>query len=168
MINLNEHKFEDIIERNKSRIFRICSSYAVSPIEPQDLFQEVVVQIWKSILTFQGRSDISTWVYRIALNVCINSNKKLKSKQFKTVQLDSIEFIPSEGEMSKPDQERLDALQSCLSKMNGIEKSIVVLFLEDLPYKEIAEITGLTANHIAVKMKRIKKSLLKCITSKNY
>lgn len=158
--------FEQLLDNNKGKIYRICKIYAVSPLEPQDLFQEVIYAIWKSIPTFNGNSSIDTWIYRITLNVCLRSKQKSDKKYFKTVQLDSIQFVPVEITNENNQQEKYNALTSCISKLNKENKSIIILYLEELKYKEIAEITGLTENHIAVKMKRIKKILLDCITNK--
>ncbi|MEB2779704.1 sigma-70 family RNA polymerase sigma factor [Algoriphagus sp. C2-6-M1] len=158
--------FEQIIEENKGKIYRICKIYSVSPLEPQDLFQEVLYAIWKSILTFKGNSNINTWIYRITLNVCLRSKQKLEEKNFKTVRLESIQFVPVEIPLDTTQQEKHNALTSCISSLNENDKSIIILYLEELKYKEIAEITGMTENHIAVKMKRIKKTLLNCITNK--
>jgi RNA polymerase sigma-70 factor (ECF subfamily) len=158
--------FEQLPENNKGKINRICKVYAVSPLEPQDLFQEVIFAIWKSIPTFKGNSSIDTWMYRVTLNVCIRSKQKSEKKYTKTLQLESIQFIPVEIPVVNNQQDKYDALTSCISKLNKENKSIIILYLEELKYKEIAEITGLTENHIAVKIKRIKKLLLNCITNK--
>lgn len=166
MQNQVEQTFEQILEDNKDKIYRICRIYAVSPIEPQDLFQEVVYQIWKSFSTFKAKSGISTWIYKIALNVCHRSKMKLKKNNDKTVRLESIQFVPAESTPDISQQEKYQALHDCISSLNEIDQSIVILYLEELPYKEIATITGLTENHVAVKMKRIKKMLFGCITSK--
>jgi RNA polymerase sigma-70 factor (ECF subfamily) len=161
-----DRTFEQILEENKDKIFRICRIYAVSPIEPQDLFQEVVFQIWKSFSTFKGKSDISTWIYRIALNVCINSKKKLGKNNSKMIRLESIQFVPAADTPDSSQQEKYLALHGCISTLNEIDQSIVILYLEEQPYKEIALVTGLSENHVAVKMKRIRKVLLDCISSK--
>ena len=166
MQNQLEQSFIQIIEDNKDKIYRISKIYAVTPIEPQDLFQEVVIQVWKSLSTFKGKSSINTWIYKVALNVCYSSKMKLEKNNNNTVRLESIHFALSENTPDKIQKEKYQNLQACISTLNVIDKSIVILYLEELPYKEIAAITGLTENHIAVKMKRIRKTLLKCITYK--
>ena len=158
--------FEQTIEENKYKIYRICKIYAVSPIEPQDLFQEVVFQIWKSYSTFKGHSNIGTWVYKIALNVCIRSKMKLQKRNTSMIRLESITFLPLKDDIDEDEHEKFQYLHECISVLNESDKSIVVLYLEDLPYKEIAIILGLTENNIAVKMKRIRKRLFECITPK--
>lgn len=166
MKNQEEPVFIQILEDNKDRIYRICRIYASSPMEPQDLFQEVVYQVWKSFSTFKGKSNISTWIYKIALNVCARSKMQLEKKNHKTIRLESIQFLPTPATSDKNQQERYKALHDCISSLNESDKSIVILYLDELPYKEIGEITGLTENHIAVKMKRIRQLLFDCITPK--
>lgn len=166
MQNQTGQDFSEILEKNKHKIYRICKIYAVSPIEPQDLFQEVVIQIWKSLPSFNGHSSISTWVYKVAINVCYTSKTRLEKRDNITVRLDSIKFLSAETTPDPDKQEKYQALRECISSLKEADKSMVILSLEELPYKEIAEITGLTENHIAVKMKRIRKLLLKCITQK--
>lgn len=158
--------FEQILEENKDRIYRICRVYAVSPLEPEDLFQEVIYQTWKAFSTFEGKSKVSTWIYRIALNVCLNSKKKIERKNGKLVRLESIQFEPISSVPDSNQQEKYKALHDCIASLNESDQSIVILSLEELPYKKIAKITGLTENHIAVKMKRVRKILLNCISTK--
>ncbi|OUS00972.1 RNA polymerase [Flavobacteriales bacterium 33_180_T64] len=161
-----EIDFEEILEKNKHKIYRICKVYAVYPIEPQDLFQEVVFQIWKSYSTFKGTAHISTWIYKISLNVCLRSKIKFDKKNSKMVRLESIQFLTPKHIPDESEQEKYQFLRDCISSLNEGDKSIVILYLEDLSYKEIASITGLSENHIAVKMKRIRKKLFDCITPK--
>ena len=166
MQNTEQPPFEKIINDNKDRIFRICRIYSISPIEPEDLFQEVIFHIWQAFSTFRGKSEISTWVYRIALNVCIRYKNTLERKSGRTITLEAIQFEPASILPDIVQQEKYKALYNCIGLLKNTDQSIVILSLEELPYSEISKITGLTENHIAVKMKRIRKSLLNCITSK--
>lgn len=165
MQHLTEDAFEKLLTKNTPSIYRICRIYAQTPIEPQDLFQEVVYQIWKSYGSFKGNSNISTWIYKIALNVCFRSKKKFQKSNEKTLRFEAIQFIPVATD-DETQHHNYKALYDCISKLNEADRSIVILYLEELPYKEIALITGLTENHIAVKMKRIRKLLLDCLTPK--
>ena len=162
----SEHDFEQLLEANKEKIYRICRIYAIAPLEPQDLFQEVIFQVWKSFSSFKGKSSVSTWIYRIALNVCHRAKTKLGKEHNKLVRMESIHFLPQESDIDEHSQERYQALHSCISSLNDADKSIIVLHLEELPYKEIASITGLSENYVAVKMTRIRKLLFDCITHK--
>ena len=166
MNNSADPTFEQVIEDNKASIYRICKVYATTPIEPEDLFQDVTIHIWKAFSNFDGRSKISTWIYRIALNVCMRNKNRLENTNRKMIRLDAIQFQVPDVIPDLSMQEKYDALYDCIRSLNEIDQSIAVLILDELPYKEIADITGLTENHIAVKRKRMKKMLLKCITSK--
>jgi RNA polymerase sigma-70 factor (ECF subfamily) len=166
MRNKSESNFEQILEDNKHKIYRVCKIYSVAPLEPQDLFQEVVFQIWKSLDNFKYKSSIDTWVYKIALNVCLRSKIKFDKSNNKTERFESIHFTPVEQEIDAAEQEKFQYLKECIATLNESDTSILVLYLDELSYKQIAEIIGLSENHIAVKMKRIRKKLFECIRPK--
>jgi RNA polymerase sigma factor (sigma-70 family) len=161
-----EINFEQILKRNKHKIYRICRIYAVDPIEPQDLFQEVVFQILKSLDSFKGKSSIDTWVYKIAINVCLRSKLKLDQSNHQIEKFKSIHFVAMKEKVDAFEQEKFQYLKECIATLNETDTSLIVLYLDDLPYKEIAIIIGLSENHIAVKMKRIRKKLFECIMPK--
>ncbi len=162
----SQDTFDQLLKENKYKIYRICKIYAAAPIEPQDLFQEVVFQIWKSLPNFKGKSSIDTWVYRIALNVCLRSKMKLDKSNQKTSRFDAIHFTTVTETVDPFEEEKFKYLKECIETLNESDTSIIVLYLDELSYKGIAEITGLSENHIAVKMKRIRKKLFNCITPK--
>ncbi|PQB06809.1 RNA polymerase [Polaribacter filamentus] len=166
MQNNLEVDFDQILKKNKHKIFRLCRIYAVAPIEPQDLFQEVVFQIWKSLDNFKGKSAIDTWVYKVAINVCLRSKMKFDKSNNKTERFDSIHFTPLEKEVNASELEKFEYLKECIATLNESDTPLIVLYLDDLSYKEISLITGLSENHIAVKMKRIRKKLFECINPK--
>ena len=158
-----ENQFLEVLEENKDRIYRLCSIYAPSSDDAKDLFQDVVLNIWKSLANFREDSDLNTWIYRIALNVCLRARSKTKKKQDIILKLDSVVFKKAEQYEPPDNSEQLEALKRCIRTLNDSDKSIILLHLEEMPYKKISEITGLTENHIAVKMKRIKAKLFTCI-----
>jgi len=162
----SQTNFEQLLKENKHKIYRICKIYATVPIEPKDLFQEVIFQIWKSLPSFKERSSIDTWVYRIALNVCLRSKMKLDKSNQKTTKFDAIHFTPITEKIDHFEEEKFKYLKECIETLNESDTSIIVLYLDGLSYKVISEITGLSENHIAVKMKRIRKKLFNCITPK--
>ena len=160
-----KEKFEDVITKNKDSIYRICKIYASEPYEPMDLFQEVTFQAWKSYERFRGDSNVSTWIYRVALNVCMQVKNKYDKVNQLTSKLDAIQLVMHE-EKDTLQLERFAMLKTCIEQLNESDQSIIVLYLEDLPYREIATVTGLSENHVAVKMKRIKAKLTQCMTQK--
>lgn len=152
------------LEENQDKLYRLCSIYSDNNEDSKDLFQEVLVQIWKSMSSFKGKSSIGTWMFRIALNVCLRFKSKYTKNQNRFIRLDSMTIcnIGSEVEDENSD-EKLIALKKCVKKLNDGDKAIVTLYLEGLAYREISDILGLSENHIAVKIKRIKSKLFNCI-----
>ena len=158
--------FLTIVEANKDRMFRICRSYSIVADDAKDLFQEVLLNLWKSLPSFKHQSDIDTWVYRITINVCLRAKQFSDKKQKHFVRLESVNFENMEDAIPQNENEKLFLkLSECVKKLEGTDKSIILLHLEELPYKEIAHIFGLSENHVAVKIKRIKSKLLICLKS---
>jgi RNA polymerase sigma-70 factor (ECF subfamily) len=124
----------------------------------RDLFQEILVQLWKSYPSFRYESKFSTWMYRVALNTAITSFKKDKRQPDKSgISYENLQL--AEELYDTRTEEQIRVLNQAVSQLTGIEKSIILLFLEDKKYEEIAEITGITQNYVRVKMNRIKKKL---------
>lgn len=153
-----EQQFLQLLKENQQRINRICSIYANNKEDQKDLMQEVIFNIWKALPSYQQTSSINTWVYRIILNVCL---KKTYRKTKPTISLDNLTFEPSiEATQSSP---KLEALRSCIAKLAFSDRSIIVLYLEELSYREIGDLVGISENYVAVKLKRIKKKLANCL-----
>ncbi|WP_299680021.1 RNA polymerase sigma factor [uncultured Tenacibaculum sp.] len=135
-------------------IIKICRAYTDSEEDFEDFYQEACLQIWKSRNAFQEKSKWSTWVYRITLNVCLTLTKKNKKKH-----LNSDHFLePSEGNKAF-ENEHLNLLYDAIKRLSEVDRAIILLHLEENPYKEIAAIIGTSANNIAVRINRIKKQL---------
>lgn len=162
-----ENTFLNALEEHQHKLLRICSVYAKDEDDTKDLFQEVLVNIWKSMPSFKGNSSIGTWMYRITLNVCLRLKTKEIKKQKKLLRLDSRAINIYKADASEDgQQEQLLQLRNCIKKLNEADKAVITLYLEELPYKEISQVTGLTENNIAVKIKRIKTKLLNCLNQK--
>jgi RNA polymerase sigma-70 factor (ECF subfamily) len=156
--------FLSALKEHKDKLYRICSIYSNGKEDSKDLLQEVLVTIWKSMSSFKGNSSIGTWMFRIALNVCLRFKSKYTKNQNRFIRLDSMTIcnIGSEVEDESND-EKLLALRKCVKKLNKGDKAIIALYLEGLAYRDISDILGLSENHIAVKIKRIKLKLFNCI-----
>jgi RNA polymerase sigma factor (sigma-70 family) len=163
-----ENTFIKALEQNQQKLLRICSVYAEDAEDKKDLFQEAMINIWQAMHSFEEKSSLSTWMFRITLNVCLRLQSRQEKKRNSFVRMDSIriENITSE-ETSNQDHERLINLRNCIKKLNDADRAVITLYLEELPYKEISEITGLTENHVAVMVKRIKEKLLNCIIERS-
>ncbi len=152
------------LENHREKLFRICSIYAKDDQDARDLFQEVLVHIWSSMNSFKAKSSIGTWMFRITLNVCLRFKSKDTKNQNRFIRLDSITIANFEYEENREgENEKLNGLRKCVKELNEADKAIVALYLEGLAYKEISSVLGLSENHIAVKIKRIKTKLLNCI-----
>ncbi|SDN15413.1 RNA polymerase sigma factor [Kriegella aquimaris] len=156
--------FLKALDQNQEKLFRICSIYSKDDEDAKDLFQEVLVHIWRSMSTFKANSNIGTWMFRIALNVCLRFKYKHTKNQKRFIRLDSVKLTNiGSVENSEVENEKLNSLRKCLKELNEADKAIVALYLECVAYKEISIILGLSENHVAVKIKRIKSKLLNCI-----
>jgi RNA polymerase sigma factor (sigma-70 family) len=160
-----KNTFLAAVEQNQHKLLRVCSVYAEDDEDKKDLFQESLIQIWQAMPSFEGKSSVSTWMFRIALNVClrVQSKEKKKKERFRTLDSINIEHL-RDDEVNQEEQERLVKLRNCIRKLNDADKAVITLYLEELPYSEISSVTGLSENAIAVKLKRIRGKLLNCIT----
>ncbi len=148
---LSEKDFISIIEQNQQIIFKVCNMYMDTKADREDLFQEILLNAWKGIKNFKGDSKFSTWLYRVALNTAISFFKKDK-KQQQVFVAGGISF----QESSDNQLEQIEAMNKAISELSAIDKALVMLYLENHNYQQIAEIMGITANNVGVKMSRIK------------
>jgi len=150
-----ERQFLDLFNSNRASIRRLCYGFLNSPSEVDDLFQEVMTNVWNSLPNFRGDAKISTWVYRIAVNTALVYRKKWKQGEDLSDFPDQTRGTHQELE----DRERLDALHRAIATLPDQDRLVVSLLLEGLSYKEIAEVTGITVNYVGVKISRIKGTL---------
>ncbi len=161
-----EDKFIAMLSAEKRRILRFSHIYAHAAEDREDLFQEIIFQLWKSWPSFKGNSAVSSWIYKIALRVAIRFSTNNRKRRQPQVTLHGIqqEFInQEESQAGVEQQEILQHLRGCISTLNDMERLIVALYLEDLPYRDISDILGISENLVAVKMKRLKLKLSNCI-----
>ncbi|WP_136465224.1 RNA polymerase sigma factor [Flagellimonas onchidii] len=162
-----EDTFLAALEQNQQKLFRICTVYSSTSEDAKDLFQEVLVHIWKAIPTFESKSSIGTWMFRVTINVCLRFRSKHTKRIDRFINLDSVTISQMNEEPKRDEQnEQLINLRHCIKQLNDSDKAVIALYLEELPYKEISNITGITENTVAVKIKRIKKKLLNCLNAK--
>lgn len=155
-----EKEFVKIITENQGIIHKVCSVYCDSEEDRRDLFQEILAQLWKSYPSFRQEAKFTTWMYRVALNTAITTFKKTKRQPDQSgLTIENVQLANEEYDPTTDEQMRL--LHQAVARLSGIEKSIILLFLENKSYEEIAEITGITQNYVRVKMNRIKNKLKK-------
>lgn len=139
-------------------IYKICNLYTSSATDKEDLFQEIVIQLWKAYPKFRGDSKFSTWLYRVALNTAISDLRKQK----RTVDLSFPEFIPmdlADKNAESDKEEKLKQLYAAIALLNEIDRAVVMLYLDDTSYDEMESILGINQGTLRVKMNRIKEKL---------
>ena len=149
--------FEEWLSQHKALIFKIVRAYAFNTTDQDDLFQEIIIQVWHSIPAFRKESAVTTWLYRVSLNNAIKWTKK-ERKHSRSETIDGVEHILVENRIRT--DERLSWLYEEISKLDEIDRSVTLLLLDGFSYKEMASILGITESNVGVKINRIKKHLI--------
>lgn len=156
---MGEKEFIELINQHQGLIHKVCIMYESDPDVRNDLFQEIVFQLWKSFSTFRGEAKITTWMYRIALNTAISGFRK-QSRNVKTEDLKELHYNISDH-WADDGEEELQRLQAAIRQLSEIERAMIMMALEEVPYEEIAETIGITQNNVRVRMNRIREKLKK-------
>ncbi len=151
-------KFTDMVRRHEKIIFSVCFFYANSDTPFDDLRQEVLISLFKSYRNFKGQSSESTWIYRVSINTCLLSLRKSISR-INTVSLDEFPCINFEFETNDDFLQKLQWLYSAISQLNPMDKAIILMWLDELSYEEIAGNMGIPRNTVASRLSRIKVKL---------
>ena len=154
-----EKEFVEQIQKHQGILHKICFVYSNSNTDKEDLYQEIVLQLWKSYASFRKDAKFSTWMYRVALNTAITLNRKAALFENQKTQLSEEYAIAEVIDYS----EDIKILFKAISKLSKIEKAIIMLWLEEKAYSEIAEIVGISEKYVSVKLVRSKKKLAKLI-----
>ena len=156
MKNEKEKQFEELVKQYKRTIYSVCYMFSRDKEEINDLFQEILVRLWLGFDQFEQRSSVNTWVYRIALNTAINSDKRAKRRP-QTVPL-STDIDPYDPQESSLEQVR--QLYALINQLDVMDRGLVLLWLEGIGYDEIAAIMGITVANVGIKLHRIKEKLV--------
>jgi RNA polymerase sigma factor (sigma-70 family) len=150
--------FQEIIENNKGILLKVCCTYCRNENDRQDLLQEIMIQVWQSIHKYNNQCKISTWLYRISLNVAISFYRKnvIRTNNQNKIVEQSEEFTTTEKLNT---EHQLNLLEQFINELKEIDKALMVLYLEDKSYNEIAEILGMTVSNVGTKIGRIKDKL---------
>jgi RNA polymerase sigma factor (sigma-70 family) len=156
-----KEKFISVIKTNERLIFKVASVYTNDQDDKNDLAQEIIYQLWKSFDSFNGLSSLSTWMYRVAMNVAI-SHLKVSKRRVQTVPIEEqvLEYANNDTEDV---EDRWRVFRQHVEGLNLLDKGIVMLYLEDKSYEEIAEIIGISKSNVGTKLSRIKERLRKQI-----
>lgn len=162
-----QEAFIRLVNEHRGMLYKVCRMYCFTEPDRQDLFQEIVIQLWRSYPGFRGEAKFSTWLYRIALNTAISGLRKqrrlitpIDPEQLPT-ELQDIQY-PAEKD------EQLQQLYAAIEKLTEVEKALTMLYLEDKTYLEMEEILGISQNNLRVKMNRIKEKLRKITQAFTY
>ena len=151
---MDQQAFLVSIQQHQGILHKLCRLYRDSPEDREDLFQEMIYQLWKSYPSFSGNAKISTWMYRIALNTALAGFRK---RSLPVTYTDSFPDLPATADNNTTIQQ--DRLFAALRQLSDAEKAIIALYLDDMSYQEIAGIIGIDENYVGVKINRIKNKL---------
>ena len=153
MENKQPLDFERLVMEHKTTIYSVCYMFTETKAEADDLFQEVLVSLWQGMDSFRGDASLRSWVYRVSMNTCISYRRK---KKIQTVPL---EFSTDSMAPNSPESKQAKMLHERISRLEPFDRAIVLLWLEDIPYDEIAAIVGISAKAVGVRLVRIKEKL---------
>ena len=159
-------EFVDLVYQHQGILHRVCSVYESLPEDREDLYQEILMQSWRSFASFNGQSKFSTWLYRVALNTALSRRRNAPSKREVASQTaTSVDLAVDECSDSDSD---VELLHQCIQELPMLNRAIILLYLEQHTYEEIAEITGLSRANISVRLVRIKDELRQLLLAKGY
>ena len=152
-----EQEFTKVVREHKGTIYTVCYMFSKDEDEVADLFQEILINIWKGFEKFRGDSSMRTWIWRISFNTCVSYEKK-KSRRGSTIPLSlSINLFDDSDEETR----QIKMLQKRIRQLGPFDRAIVLLWLDDLSYAEIGEIVGISEKNVSVRLVRIREQLKK-------
>jgi RNA polymerase sigma factor (sigma-70 family) len=163
--NRQRDQFLDILERNIGIILKIAGAYAKTVPDKEDLINDITLELWKSYGRFKGDSKVSTWIYRVALNISMNYKRRNEKNKFyffdDLKQSDGLNWL-----VDNNDQSQLDILYLCIDELNKLNKAIILLYLDGNSHDEISEITGISKTNVGTRISRIKEQIKNLATTK--
>ena len=150
--------FQEWVNNHQGLLFKVVRAYAFTAADRDDLFQEISVQVWRSVPSFRNESAVTTWLYRIALNTAIKWTKQERKHQEAHQPIDGVSFVLKD--LSEGEDERLSWLYEEIARLNEIDRSLCLLMLDGFSYKEMSAIAGISESNVGVRINRIKKHLI--------
>lgn len=151
-----ERQFAKLVNEQKNTIYTVCYMFSNDEDEVADLFEDVLINLWKGFSSFEGRSDLRTWVYRLSLNTCISADRKKRKRKTVPLSMDINLFEDNDA-----DTLQVQMLRKRITKLAPFDRAIVLLWLENMSYEEIGQVVGITAKNVSVRLYRIKEQLKK-------
>lgn len=155
MPQATDEQFKTIFNTYRNKVYRLCLGYTGNSDLANDLLQEVFIKVWENLHGYRGEAQISTWLYRIAVNTCLLSIRKLKKEQQVSLTSDNLKIADETSEK----ETQIQLLHKCINQLEEQDRLIITLLLEEVPYNEIAEITSISEGNLRVKIHRIKQQL---------
>ena len=158
----DEQKFLELVNENRNRILRVCRVYAWYSADQDDLYQEILFQIWRGLPALKEKQFASTWLYRVAINTAISFVRKRTIRSDRVIYVENADLTRTIESQQAPEQntdDRIASLYTAIFKLDPLEKALVTLFLEEFTYEQMAEVTGITANNVGVMLHRARKKL---------
>ena len=166
----DEHNFLELLNENRNRILKVCRVYSRNPCDQEDLYQEILFQIWRALPGLKQNAYANTWLYRIAINTSISFIRKRAARGGRPLQFEHAELtrhIEARQTYDQQQDETLAKLYEAIAQLDAVERAIITLFLEDLSYEQIADVIGVNANNVGVMLHRAKKKLSALMTERN-
>lgn len=151
----NELGFARLVRENKSTIYTVCYMFSKDEDEVNDLFQDILINLWKGFESFRNDSTVSTWIYRVALNTCISADRK-KKRRGATIPLTMEANLYTD---SDADTKQVQQLRDRINRLGMVDRAIILMWLENMSYDEIASVVGISPQNVGVKLFRIKEQL---------
>lgn len=148
----------DIIERHKGIVFKVARSYCSNEFDREDLVQEILAQIWRSLDTYNDSFKITTWMYRVALNVAISFYRKDKTTAYKHTEIED-KLLSYDMEAERENEQSLNELYTFINELSGVDKAVLLMYLEGESQSEIAANLNITVSNVSTKISRIKQKL---------
>lgn len=164
-----EEQLKQLLVDHHDMIYRLCYAYIYNKEDIEDLFQEITINIWKSLDQFRGDSRMSTWIYRVAVNTALLYNKKDKKRRSVIInqETQSSNILIDDADEYLEKEQNIQQLRKAMNHLDKQDRLIISLVLEGIKYDEIAEIMGMTSNYVGVKINRIKTRLFKLLKEAN-
>ena len=150
-----ERKFTEMVKEYRKTIYTVCYFFSNDKEEVNDLFQEILINLWKGFKNFRGDSDMKTWIWRVSLNTCNNQERKKKSSVQTVPLLMDIDLYHDEDEHSR----QVQMLYDRINRLDVFDRAIILLWLENMSYQDIANVVGITLSNVTTRLFRIKEQL---------
>ena len=154
---MTQQEFETMVREHRGTIYTVCYMFSTDRDEVADLFQEVLINLWRGVDTFRGDSALNSWIYKVALNTCITWDRKNK----RSVKAEPLSMNIDMFDSSTENTRQANMLRERIVRLNPFDRAIVLLWLENISYEEIGQIVGISTSNVSVRLVRIKEQLKK-------